>query len=70
MTFSYAGRARSVTFSSDGRRVVVGNYNGKTKIYKTEKIWEAVDWTLTKEEFPQYQLKCYQAWLKRNETTK
>ncbi len=54
----------SVAFSPDGKRVLTGSRDG------TAKIWETVDWTLTKEEFPQYQLKRYQAWLKRNEAKK
>ena len=38
--------------------------------HNTVKIWDAMDWTLTREEFPQYQLERYQAWLKKNEAKK
>jgi WD40 repeat protein len=64
LTLKVDGRmAFPVAFSPDGRRVVTGagTFN------PTAKIWETVDWTLTKEEFLQYQPKRYQAWLKRNE---
>ena len=54
----------SVAFSPDGKRVVTGSNDN------TAKIWDAVDWNITREEFPQYQLKRYQAWLKRNEAKK
>ena len=56
----HAFELKSVAFSPDGRRVVTGSLDG------TAKIWKAVDWTLTNDEFTQYQLKRYQAWLKNN----
>ena len=50
----------SASFSPDGKRVVTGSTGS------TSKIWDAVDWTLTKEEFEKQKLEHYQVWFKKN----
>ena len=51
-----------IGFSPDGKRVL------SWRRIKTVKIWDAVDWTLTREEFNKQKRERYQAWLKRNQT--
>ena len=53
-------RVRSIAFSPDGKRVVTGRFD------KTAKIWDAVDWTFSREDFKKQELERYQAWLKQN----
>ena len=51
----------SAAFSPDGRRVLT-----KEEEDNTAKIWDTVDWTLTREEFPEYQRQRYEKWVKAN----
>jgi WD40 repeat protein len=56
---------QSAVFSPDGRRVLTTSARG-TRGDKTAKIWDAVDWTLTKEEFLEQKHQRYVEWVKAN----
>ena len=53
-------RAGEGVFSSDGRLLLGRDPEG----FRTFSIFVTVDWTLTKEEFPEYQRQRYEKWVK------
>ena len=55
----HADRVHSSAFSPDGRRVLTASWS-------SARIWNAVDWTLTKEEFLEQKRQRYEKWVKAN----